>query len=153
MDFKNLIIIREKNELSQRQIAKILGISKSTYARWETKEQIISLSHLNDFCQAFHVSMDYLLSFDTNNKYTRNDYTKKIDKEIIGNNIKSIRKKHKLTQKDLADIFNTSQSTISAYESGKTLVLTPFAYSICKHFNFSLDKLCDRTKEKIKINS
>ena len=33
MDFSRLAIIREKRELSQRQVAKILGVSKSTYAR------------------------------------------------------------------------------------------------------------------------
>ena len=38
MDFSRLAMIREKKELSQREVAKILHVSKSTYARWETGE-------------------------------------------------------------------------------------------------------------------
>ena len=37
-----------------------------------------------------------------------------------------------ISQQALADLLNTSHSTISAYESGKTLILTAFAYQISK---------------------
>ena len=60
----------------------------------------------------------------------------------------ALRKKRNLTQNDLAKILNTSQSTISAYESGKTLVLTAFVYSLAHEFNMSVDKLCARAKEE-----
>ena len=65
--------------------------------------------------------------------------------------IKSIRKKYQLTQKELADAINTSQSTISSYEKGKTLVLTVFIYNLALNFNLSVDKICDRNKELVKI--
>ena len=76
----------------------------------------------------------------------------KIDKSIIGNNIKYLRNKNDLTQYDLAKILNTSQSTISAYENGKTLVLTAFIFSLAKEFNLSIDKLCGLEKTKVNIN-
>ena len=104
MDFLRLTIIREKKDLSQRQIAKILGVSKSTYARWETMEEIIPLPHLNNFCKYFKVTMDYVLNLSENNDYYLNSYSSEINKNIIGKNIKLIRKKHNLTQKYLADI-------------------------------------------------
>lgn len=148
MDFSKLVMLRHKKDLTQRELAKILNVSKSTYARWETQEEIIPLWHLINFCNYFKVSMDYVLGITEKNDFKNYDYTKKLDKTKIGNNIKSIRKKKKLTQKDLAEIFNTSQSTISAYENGKTLVLTVFMFSLACQFNLSVDKLCDRTKEK-----
>ena len=70
---------------------------------------------------------------------------------IIGKNIKLIRKKFQLTQKELAKVINTSQSTISSYEKGKTLVLTVFIYNLALNFNLSVDKICDRNKELVKI--
>ena len=148
MDFSRLAKIRCKRELSQREVAKILKVSKSTYARWETGEQIIPLPHLNNFCHFFKVTFDYVIGLTDTNKYSTFNYTTKIDKERIGNNLKIIRKKNKLTQKDLAKILNTSQSTISAYEHGKTLVLTAFIYSVCTHFSISADRICSRQKEK-----
>ena len=41
MDFSKLILLRNKKDLTQREMAKILNVSKSTYARWETQEEII----------------------------------------------------------------------------------------------------------------
>lgn len=137
---ERLIEIREDNSLSQRDLASILNVSKSTYARWETQEQIIPLNRLVDFCNYFKVSMDYALNLSNENKYKKT--INSLDRKLIGNNIKLIRKKLNLTQQDLADLLNTSHSTISAYEAGKTLILTIFAYQICLKYNISLDWLC-----------
>lgn len=153
MNFNKLVMLRNKKELSQRQIAKILNVSKSTYGRWETKEEIIPLWHLINFCNYFKVSMDYVFDLTDKNDFHKYDYTKKINKSIIGNNIKFLRKKHNLTQNDLAKLLNTSQSTISAYENGKSLVLTVFIFSLANQFNLSVDKLCGLEKSKVNINS
>lgn len=45
---------------------------------------------------------------------------------------------------ELAKLLNTTHSTISAYESGKTTILTVFAYEICKKYNISMDYLIGR---------
>ena len=137
---ERLIEIREDNNLSQRDLVSILNVSKSTYARWETQEQIIPLNRLVDFCNYFKVSMDYALNLSNENKYKKT--ISSLDRKLIGNNIKLIRKKFSLTQQNLADLLNTSHSTISAYEAGKTLILTIFAYQICLKYNISLDWLC-----------
>lgn len=137
--------IRENSEISQRQLVKELNISKSTYSRWETEEQIIPLTRLNDFCNKFNVSMDYVMKLSNTNKITNN--IDKLDRKLIGTKIKQIRKENNLTQQDLAGFLNTTHSTISAYESGKTLILTAFALEICKKYNYSLDWLCDKRKE------
>ena len=151
MDFSRLAMIREKKELSQREVAKILHVSKSTYARWETGEQVIPLIHLNNFCKYFKVTMDYVLNLSNQNNFNNNIYNQEINKNIIGKNIKLVRKKYQLTQKELAKVINTSQSTISSYEKGKTLVLTVFIYNLALNFNLSVDKICDRNKELVKI--
>ncbi len=148
MDFSRLAIIRKKKDLSQRQVAKILDVSKSTYARWETMEEIITLQHLNKFCKYFKVTMDYVLSLTDENNYYLYYYVKPVNKAILGRNIQIIRRKYKLTQQDLADILNTSQSTISAYENGKTMFLTVFAYTLATKYNLSVDKICSRVKNK-----
>ena len=67
--------------------------------------------------------------------------------KMIAERLKDIRKENNLSQKDLAILLNTSQSTISAYEAGKTIILTAFALEIVKKYNISLDWLCGR-KEK-----
>ena len=134
--------LRDEHDLNQVRTAAIMGVSKSTYARWETDEAIIPLSHLNNLCNYFDVSMDYITGFT--NKKNYNITNKKLNKELVGKRLKEFRKSHNLTQQALAKEINTSHSTISGYEHGKNMILTAFAYNIAKKYKISLDWLCGR---------
>lgn len=134
--------LRDEYELNQVKMANILGVSKSTYARWETDEAIIPLTHLNDLCNHFNISMDYITGFTKEKNYIITN--KKLNKVLIGKRLKEFRKKNKLTQVALAEAIGTSHSTISGYEHGKNMILTAFAYNIAKKYNVSLDWLCGR---------
>lgn len=146
MIFEKLKNLRENNDLTQRQIALKLNVSKSTYNRWETGETFIPLKHLNNLCNFYNLSMDYIVNLSNNKNY--DNVKNEINKKIIGKRIFYLRKKFNLSQNDLAKLLNTSHSTISAYENGKTLILTVFAYSIATKFNVSLDWLCGRIDKK-----
>ena len=146
MIFEKLKNLRENNDLTQRQIALKLNVSKSTYNRWETGETFIPLKHLNNLCNFYNLSMDYIVNLSNNKNY--DNVKNEINKKIIGKRIFYLRKKFNLSQNDLAKLLNTSHSTISAYENGKTLILTGFAYSIATKFNVSLDWLCGRIDKK-----
>ena len=135
--------LREEYDLTQLKMAEIMNVSKSNYARWETNESIITLKHLNNLCNYFNVSMDYITGLSKEKNYII--INKKLNKELIGKRLKEFRENNNLTQEELAKQINTSHSTISAYESGKTMLLTAFAYDICKKYNISLDYLCGRT--------
>ena len=135
--------IREKHDLSQRKTAMILGISKSYYNYFESGERIIPLSRLNDFCNYFHVDFDYALGLTSHNIITKE--IKLLDKKMIGTRIKEIRKKNKLTQNSLAELLHTSQSTISSYENGNTIILTAFLYEMCSKLNISMNYIVGKT--------
>ena len=136
--------IREDADLTQSEMAEILKTTQTNYSRWETLEQLIPLKKLTLLCNHFNVTMDYVIgrtrTSDNNNSKHNLNY------QTVGNNIKNVRLGRKLTQKELANVLNTSQSTISAYESGKTIILTAFALQIVKKYNISLDWLCGRKK-------
>lgn len=133
--------IRIENDLTQIQMAKILNTTQNSYNRWENNVELISLKKLTKVCNYFNTSMDYLVGITRNNIGNgKHD----LNYSIVGNNIKIFRKDNKLSQKDLATLLNTSQSTISAYEAGKTIILTAFALEIVKKYKISLDWLCGR---------
>lgn len=139
MNYEHLIFIRENLDLSQRELVNKLKVSKSTYARWETAEKIIPLIHLINLCNLSNTSLDYILGLsDRKDKVNK---PIKLNKIKIGNNLKKIRTSNNLTQKQFADSINTTQSVISSYESGNTLIQTSFLYDICLKYDVSANDI------------
>lgn len=52
--------MREDSDLSQTQIALILGIRQTVYSRYERGYQTIPLEHLIKLSDYYQVSLDYL---------------------------------------------------------------------------------------------
>ena len=146
MNEKRLFDLREYADLSQKDLADNLGVTQQTYSLWEKGTKIIPLKHLNSLCNYYNTSMDYVLGLTNEKANSDIIKIKELNKKEIGTKIKKIREDNNLTLRDLASKLNTTSSTISAYETGKTLILTAFAYQICSEYNVSLDWLCGKTK-------
>jgi len=61
--------IRDYNGLSQKNVAEILHIARSTYNQFEQQYDIIPLKHLNNFCNHFKISVDYVFNLTLEKKY------------------------------------------------------------------------------------
>ena len=53
--------LREDNDLTQQQVAVILGTSQTMYARYERGANEMPIHHLITLCKFYNVSADYLL--------------------------------------------------------------------------------------------
>jgi len=133
--------LRITKKLSQLDIAKVLGVSRSSYAMWETNNNIIPLKRLLELSNFYNVSLDYMLGFNNQNYEINENYNKDKSKERL----KDFRKENNITQEKLANILKIDQPTWSIYESGKSLIGTPFLYTICKKYNISADYLLGKT--------
>lgn len=63
--------LREKHNLTQEQIAKIIGISRGTYAHYEINKRRPDYETLIKITDIFNVSLDFLLTgkeFDSSNE-------------------------------------------------------------------------------------
>ena len=130
---------------TQKELADILGVSRSTYAGWENGLDAIILPKLNDFCNYYGVSLDYICGLTNTKKYdVIND---KIDKSVLGNNLKETRTKNKHTQEKIANIINVDQSNYSKCELGKMYIHTYALIEFAKHYKVSIDWLCGKTKD------
>lgn len=146
MNEKRLFDLREYKDLSQIKLANYLGITQQTYSLWEKGTKIIPLKHLNSLSNFYEISMDYIVGLKDEKNNSGIIKLTELNKNEIGSRIKKIREDNNLTLRDLAKELNTTSSTISAYETGKTLILTAFAYQICIKYNVSLDWLCGKRK-------
>lgn len=61
MYFKRLRDLREDHDLSQREVARILGCQPTVYYRYESGEREIPVSKLILLAQHYGVSTDYIL--------------------------------------------------------------------------------------------
>ena len=143
MNLERLYFLREKCDLTQEQMGKIVGVKKFSISNWEKTKEIIPLEKLNIYSNYFNISLDYILNLSDNPKSNLNT-NHILDKSDIGNRLKQLRIKNNLSQREMAKILNTTQSAVWSYETGKTLILTAFAYQICKHFNVSMDWICGK---------
>lgn len=137
MKFKRLKEIRKEKKLKQQDIADVLNVERSTYTGWENGKNTIPLKHLIKLCNYYKCSIDYLTKLSNKNEWCFIT----TDSNIIGNNIKQIRNKNNLRQKDIYNFLKISSSNYSAYETGKILISTEALYKMAKKYKFSIDSL------------
>ncbi len=53
--------LREDNDLTQKQIAAVLGTSQTMYARYERGANEMPIRHVASLADYYHTSVDYLL--------------------------------------------------------------------------------------------
>lgn len=135
----NLKEFRENLEMTQEELGYVLGITKGTVANWENGNDSIPLRQIIKLCNIYNTSIDYILGISRNNKiYSK---IRNIDKNEIGNNIKSLRINNNYSQLEFSKLCSIAQSTLSLYETGKRLINTLTLQIICRKFNVSADKL------------
>lgn len=136
---ENVRNIREERKLRQQDVANILGINRSTYTSYEIERDTIPISHLNNLCNYFNISIDYALGL-TNKKQYKNSRLE-IDKKLLCERLKMLRKENNLTQFEIAKILNTSRSTWTGYEHGKYRIPTLLLLALAHKYNYSMDYL------------
>ena len=140
----NLFRIKElrlEKNLSQSDIAKTLGVTRSSYAMWESSNNVIPLKRLIALCDFFQTNLDYIFAFTDYSTIVNSSY----NLELCSQRLKEFRKENNLTQQKIATYLHIGQPTWSIYENGKSLIGTPFLYDICKKYNISADYLLGKT--------
>lgn len=66
MHFRRLRDLREDCDLTQKQVADLLGIQQTVYSRYERGFQNIPLEHLIFLADYYNVAVDYILERTSN---------------------------------------------------------------------------------------
>lgn len=85
--------IREQNHLTQSELAKRLGITRSSVNAWEMGISVPSTQYLTELASLFHVSTDYLLGIDGTSTIDISGLTDE-DKFIVLTIIRHLREKN-----------------------------------------------------------
>ena len=66
-------------------------------------------------------------------------YHKESGDLMVADNLKNIRKEHKLTQQDIANVLGIDRSTYAFYETGKTTPSVNTLYKLAEIYNVSIE--------------
>ena len=144
MHLERLKLIRIEKNLTQANVAEILNVKRGTYASWECGNDTIPTKQLYKLAEYYHKSCDYILGLSDNNK---NVFTnKEIDLQTIGEKIKKVKLTNHLSQAQFATSININQSTLWAYEKGKTLITTTTLIELNIVYNIEIDIILGRKK-------
>lgn len=78
----NLKELRIKNKMYQKDVAKILGIERTTYVKYETGVTEPDIKTLIKLADIFNVTLDYLLGRETSGNISRADESPLTGKEL-----------------------------------------------------------------------
>ena len=146
MIIKNLRESRELIDKKQKDIAELMKVNFTTVSGWETGKDTIPLKRLIEYANYFNYSLDYLFGLTRTNDTNYLPLT--INLDLIAKNLKLLRKKHNLTQADVAKKVNTTQASYAHYENAINLIPTTFLYNLTLIYSsFSIDELLGRKKQ------
>ena len=146
MIIKNLRESRELIDKKQKDIAELMKVNFTTVSGWETGKDTIPLKRLIEYANYFNYSLDYLFGLTRTNDTNYLPLT--INLDLIAKNLKLLRKKHNLTQADVAKKINTTQASYAHYENAINLIPTTFLSNLTLIYSsFSIDELLGRKKQ------
>ena len=70
-DFRKLRDIREDSDLTQAELAEMIGITKEQYGRYEIGVNELPLRYFKKICLVLNVSPSWLLDLPENLKYPK----------------------------------------------------------------------------------
>ncbi len=87
---QKIAYLREKQRLSQPQLAKALNVATSTIGMWETGKRGLKDETIILIANYFNVSADYLLGIDIKNSYKSNEIIANITDDVTEEELQDI---------------------------------------------------------------
>ena len=147
MQYIKIRNLREDNDMTQKDIATLLKVRRSTYTMWELGDVNFPITQIIKLAEIFETNVEYLLGLSNDKQAVH--YKKKINYASVGNALRNERIKRGKTQKEFADCIGIRQSSYSYYEDGKTKIPTEKLVFLAKEYHISLNQVCVEIKEDI----
>lgn len=135
--------LRTEADLTQQQLADIVGTTQQNIAFWETGRQRPKQPSLIKLANYFNVSIDYLL-------VGKAQAEEKLS--VFPERLKQLRVEAKLTQQQMAEAFNIKQPTYAQWETGRTKPKGETLERFADFFNVSTDYLLGKTQPKKELS-
>ena len=137
--------LRSEHNLSQKDMARFLKVTLSSYKLYEANIRPMRIEELNQLSNYFKISLNTLLGLSKNiNEFGPFDLYFK----YLKFSLKYVRKIHRVTQQELAEEFKISIPTIHRYESNPQNLKVDYLHFFATKFHVSIDYICGKTLKK-----
>lgn len=134
---RNLKFLRESNGMTQDQLATEFEVSQSTIAAWERGVREPGLYHLVRMKQLFDVDLYNLIY---------GQITPPLPMYAL--NLAYLRKKHGMTQEDVANLLGVSKATSCKYENGNVELTVSQLIKLADFFGVTMDQIIKQDLSK-----
>lgn len=141
--------LRLSRNLTQAELSRLIGISKSSVVNYETGTRKIPLTLIRKFADFFNVSLDDLLGITEELESTvlETENHKDVYKNF-GLKIKQLRRENNITQTELAKALGITQSTVVAIEKGLRKIPIDLLTAFSDFFKIPVDDLIGATSKE-----
>lgn len=168
---KNMVDMRSKFSLTQKDISQIVGVNVSTYKHYELGDRFAPLAVIRDLANFYKISTDYFfenmpeLSIKKELEISRRAFEVSQNKsQVIGDiknfaegmakleekaqgrarlRVKQYRLDNKKSQQDVADYLGIDISTYNKYEKGSRKLNNEVVRKIAEYYNIKVSDILD----------
>lgn len=145
----NILNLRKRIGLTQQELAQKIGCNQHSVSSWENGTREPNIQTLCALADIFDVSLDKLVG----REIAKNNERILQDMKVFGNdeifNIKKLRKRHNITQIELANELNVTQTTVSKWEKDSKKLSLEQAIKIAQYFNLPSISFVARKPENL----
>jgi len=142
VEYKRIKDLREDHDYTQDYIANYLETNRSSYANWESGDNLIPLDKLDMLSVFYNVPFSYLLGIK--NKFDKNIKIKKIDYNKLLENLNNYRNELNLTYQQIADYLKVSKATAFKYYNDQLTIPTDALVLLSELNKCDIDELCNK---------
>lgn len=142
VEYKRIKDLREDHDYTQDYIANYLETNRSSYANWESGDNLIPLDKLDMLSVFYNVPFSYLLGIK--NKFDKSIKIKKIDYDKLLENLNNYRNELNLTYQQIADYLKVSKATAFKYYNEQLTIPTDALVLLSELNKCDIDELCNK---------
>jgi len=142
VEYKRIKDLREDHDYTQDYIANYLETNRSSYANWESGDNLIPLDKLDMLSVFYNVPFSYLLGIK--NKFDKSIKIKKIDYDKLLENLNNYRNELNLTYQQIADYLKVSKATAFKYYNEQLTIPTDALVLLGELNKCDIDELCNK---------
>ena len=142
MYLKNLKLLRNEKELTQDDISKYLGVSRTTYNNWEQGTVLLPLDIADKLSVYYKVRLSCILCIDNNIEYK--DKINKMNYDVLLKNINELKINNKNTYEEIGTYLKCTRASCQRYFKGIIKIPIDRLILLSELYDTDLDKMCGK---------